>query len=72
MKSRTLFVLRTAVSLGELWLRQGKYHEARALVENANQEMTEELLPLDLIEVNALLSACLTLPVQNISLSKLF
>jgi len=53
-----LFVLRTAVSLAQLWLRQGKYDEARALVANANLDMGEELLPLDLIEVNALLSAC--------------
>jgi predicted ATPase len=53
-----LFVLRIAVSLGQLWLRQGRYDEARALIANASRDMGDQLLTLDSVEVDALLSRC--------------
>jgi hypothetical protein len=45
-----------------LWLRQGKRDEARHLVANASRDMENELVPLDLDEVNALLAACSQAP----------
>ena len=57
-----LLVLRAAVTLGRLWLRQGKRDEARHLVANASRDMENELVPLDLDEVNALLAACSQAP----------
>jgi hypothetical protein len=53
-----LFVLRTAASLGNLWLRLGKYSEAHVLLANAIRDMGEGLVLPDFAEVNTLLSQC--------------
>jgi predicted ATPase len=51
-----LLALRTAVTLGRLWLRHGKHGEARNLVVEASLAMGPELVSPDLVEVNAILS----------------
>jgi predicted ATPase/DNA-binding winged helix-turn-helix (wHTH) protein len=51
-----LLVLRTAVTLGRLWLRHGKHSEARSLVAEASLAMGPELVAPDLVEVDAILS----------------
>ncbi len=53
-----LFILRTAVTLGRLWFHQGKRSEARDLVASASRDMGKEIVPPDLMDVNALLASC--------------